>query len=73
MYYWYSLYFLLNYQKENSISKKQINFEEEIKTVINKNTEQINKISNNINLNEKFLSEIKKDLNNLNSQNKKIT
>ena len=63
--------FLLNYQKENSISKNKINFEEEIKTVINKNTEQINKISNNINLNEKFLSEIKKDLNNLNSQNKK--
>ncbi len=62
--------FLLNYQKENSISKNKINFEEEIKTVINKNTEQINKISNNINLNEKFLSEIKKDLNNLNSQNK---
>ena len=62
--------FLLNYQKENSISKNKINFEEEIKTVINKNTEQINKISNNINLNEKFLSEIKKDLNNLHSQNK---
>ena len=68
-----TLYILfVNYKKENTISKKQISFENEIKENINNNFELINNAINKMKNNEVALAEITesiKSLKNLNNSN----
>ena len=60
----------INYQKESKISENQIKLEETLIVNINKNSDLINNIAKEIKLNEIALSEIKKNIENLSSQEK---
>lgn len=63
----YVLY--INYENEGKISKKQNNFEQEIKNNISKNSNLINSIVNEIKQNEKTLLEIKNNIVSLSNKN----
>ena len=66
----YILY--INYKKENTISKKQVSFENEIKENINNNFELINNVINKMKTNEVALVELTesiKSIKNLNNSN----
>ncbi len=66
-----ALYILyINYQNEAEISKNNTFFEEELKNNINKNSELINEIINEIKVNEVVLEEIKISIDNLSNKNK---
>ena len=64
----YILY--INYKNENIISTSQYNFEQEIKKDIEKNSQLIEKIVDEIKQNESILSEIKNNIDLLSKQNK---
>ncbi len=62
--------FYKNYEKEKSISQKQLNIEENLKESINKNSILIEKIANELKFNNSKLLDIKKNLETLSAQNK---
>ncbi len=67
-----TLYILyVNYNNENKLSQNDINLENKLKTEINKNTEIISKISENIQNNEIKLEEIKKSISKLTIKDKR--
>ena len=65
-----ALYILyINYKKESKISFDQLSFEKELKENINLNSELINKVVNEIEVNKISLSEIKKNIESISIQN----
>ena len=62
----FTIYILyINYNKEKTLSQNEIDFENNLKTEINKNSELISKISDNLEKNDIKLEEIKKSIFNL--------
>lgn len=63
--------FFVYYQKEQILDNSQLNVEEGLKNSINQNLASINKITEEIKINEKLLNEIKNDIKKINNQDNK--
>ena len=60
---------LINYQKENKLSRNQLKFEQDIQDSITQNSKLINQIRNEIQIKESALIEIKKNIELITQQN----
>ncbi len=64
--------FFINYQKERSNSKSNLLIEHNLKSNIEKNSDLIEKVSNEIKLNKKTLDSIKNDIKSISNQNETL-